>query len=83
VDVTDNIIRGDLTGSGNDPAPTGADNRVRGEASGQFAELAPAARTMSAQSSTQDHQQELDDKRAERRGSAEEAAEIAGPANLR
>lgn len=83
VDVTDNIIRGDLAGSGNDPAPTGADNRVRGEASGQFAELAPAASAMSTRSSTQDHQQELDGKRAERRGSAEEAAEIAGPANLR
>lgn len=83
VDVYDNIIRGDLAGSGNVPAPTGSDNRVRGEVGGQFAELAPAARTMSAQSSTQDHQQELDGKRAERRGSAEEAAELAGPANLR
>src|SRR5699024_9935741 len=32
VDVSGNIIRGDLTGEGNDPAPTGSDNRVRGEA---------------------------------------------------
>lgn len=83
VDVTDNIIRGDLAGSGNAPAPTGSDNRVRGEAGGQFVELAPAAATMSARSSTQDHQQELDGKRAERRGTAEKAAELAGPANLR
>lgn len=82
-DVTHNIIRGDLAGSGNTPAPTGSDNRVRGESGGQFAELAPAARTMSAQSSTQDHQQELEGKRAERRGSAEEAAKLSGPANLR
>lgn len=82
-DVSDSIIRGDLAGEGNSPAPTGADNRVRGESTGQFAELAPAARTMSAQATAEDHQDELDGKRAERRGAAEKAAELSGPANLR
>src|SRR5699024_9413412 len=28
VDVSGNIIRGDLTGEGNDPAPTGSDNQI-------------------------------------------------------
>lgn len=82
-DVSGAIIRGDLAGEGNSPAPTGADNRVRGESTGQFAEHAPAARTMSAQSSAEDHKQDLEDKRAERRGAAEDAAEESGPANLR
>lgn len=39
VTVTGNIIRGDLSGTGNDPAPTGSANRVRGTVSGQFADL--------------------------------------------
>lgn len=39
--VSNNIIRGDLAGTGNDPAPRGSDNRVRGDISGQFEELAP------------------------------------------
>lgn len=42
VEVNGNVVLGDLSGEGNDPAPTGADNRVRGEVSGQFADLAPA-----------------------------------------
>lgn len=83
VDVSGNIIRGDLAGEGNDPAPTGAENRVRGESSGQFAELAPAAATMSAQSESKDRAKELDAQRDERRGAAEDAAELSGPANLR
>lgn len=47
VEVSDNIVVGNLSGTGNTPAPTGADNRVRGTASGQFADLQPpaAART--------------------------------------
>ena len=82
VDVSGNIIRGDLTGEGNDPAPTGSDNRVRGEASGQFTDLEPAAQTMSVQSSSADHAQELDNQREERRAGAEASAELAGPADL-
>src|SRR5699024_10420509 len=48
VDVSSNIVRGSLTGEGNEPAPTGEGNRVRGELGGQFTELEPASelRTM-------------------------------------
>lgn len=42
LDVSNNIVRGNLSGEGNDPAPTGQDNRVRGEVSGQFVDLRPA-----------------------------------------
>lgn len=42
-DVSDNIVAGDLTGEGNDPAPTGQGNRVRGEVSGQLVDLQPGA----------------------------------------
>ena len=83
-DVSGNIIRGALTGEGNDPAPTGADNRVRGEMGGQFADLAPApSARMMASTAAEDHAADLDAQRTERRGAAEEAAELAGPANLR
>lgn len=82
VDVTGNIMRGNLSGEGNAPAPTGSDNRVRGEIGGQFTELEPAAQAMSAQSAPADHADELDDKRVERRSTAEAAAELAGPAQL-
>lgn len=83
VDVTGNIIRGDLQGTGNAVTPTGSENRVRGEVGGQFTDLKPAARTLSAQSSASDHSRTLDDRRAERRSDAEAAAELAGPAPLR
>lgn len=41
IDVSHNIVRGSLTGDGNAPVPTGTGNRVRGGASGQFADLQP------------------------------------------
>lgn len=36
-----NVVRGDLACSNNDPEPAGADNRVRGQGTGQCAELEP------------------------------------------
>lgn len=45
VELNGNIIQGDLTGTGNDPAPVGSNNRVRGSQGGQFADLAPAVKT--------------------------------------
>lgn len=82
VDVTGNIIRGNLSGEGNDPAPTGSDNRVRGEVSGQFTDLAPAAQLMSRQSDTvrsssevrtpEDVLKERDERREAAVGTAEE-----------
>lgn len=86
VDVSSNIIRGSLAGEGNDPAPTGDDNRVRGEVGGQFTDLAPAKqklRTFSAQGTTEQHASTLEQKRDDRRAGAEEQAELAGPADLR
>lgn len=86
VDVSSNIIRGALTGEGNDPAPTGADNRVRGGVGGQFTDLSPAtqqARAFAAAEDAESHAEELDSQREERRASAEKKAEDAGPANLR
>lgn len=86
VDVSSNIIRGALTGEGNDPAPTGEDNRVRGEVGGQFTDLAPAAQKAQAFAATADpeaHADELDSQRDDRRATAEQKAEEAGPANLR
>lgn len=41
--VSDNVIRGNLSCTGNTTAPTGSNNRIRGEATGQCADLAPAA----------------------------------------
>ena len=45
IDVSNNIVAGSLTGDGNDPAPTGAGNRVRGLSEGQFGDLQPADST--------------------------------------
>jgi hypothetical protein len=36
-DISNNIVAGNLTGSGNDPLPTGSGNRVRGEITLEFA----------------------------------------------
>jgi len=50
ITVDQNIVAGDLTGEGNDPAPTvGEGNRVRGELGGQFAAPGEADATVEAQ----------------------------------
>lgn len=83
--VSDNIIRGDLSGTGNDPVPTGENNRVRGTVSGQFEDLsAPASasgptRTLAA---APDHADELDAQVEERRSGARAEADAAGKAQL-
>lgn len=43
VTVTNNVIVDDLSGTCNDPAPTGSNNQVGGTASGQFRNLQPTA----------------------------------------
>lgn len=50
-DISNNIVAGDLTGQGNDPLPTGAGNRVRGEITLQFASAALAEAGVSEMSS--------------------------------
>lgn len=83
VDVTGNIIRGDLTGEGNDPAPTGSDNRVRGEVGGQFTDLEPAAESLSMQSEREVSPSDLVLKeREDRRDAAVDEADEIGSANL-
>jgi hypothetical protein len=78
--VSNNVIRGNLSGEGNDPAPTGENNRVRGTVSGQFVDLpAPAALRASA---AQDRAAELAAKAAERRSDAQAEADAAGDAKL-
>ncbi|MFD2080607.1 hypothetical protein SAMN05421678_107141 [Actinopolymorpha cephalotaxi] len=79
--VSNNIVRGNLSGTGNDPAPTGENNRVRGTVSGQFENLqAPAAmRTMAA---PQDRKADLSGEVKERRADAQAEAKAAGKARL-
>lgn len=84
-EVSDNIIRGNLDGDGNDSV-TASDNRVRGELRGQFAEQ-QSMRTMmrmqaEAPESATAERDVLDQLRDERLGTAEQLAEAAGPAGL-
>lgn len=83
VAMTDNIVRGDLSGTGNDPAPTGSDNRVRGDITGQFVDLLPTpasqARTLAAKGNRADRTQ---DKLEQRREAAVAQAQKVGLAKL-
>ncbi|MEE6286786.1 hypothetical protein V2J52_03855 [Georgenia sp. MJ173] len=86
VQVTDNIVRGDLGGAGNTTV-TASDNRVRGELQGQFAEQTQQ-RAMRMQLDARAGAQAdaardaVDALREERLGQAEQLAELAGPAGL-
>ncbi|WP_336920946.1 hypothetical protein [Aquipuribacter sp. SD81] len=84
-DISNNIVAGDLTGSGNDPLPTGSGNRVRGEIALEFAaddaEASIAQRsTMSLQSQelaeevSAQRGEELQQRIEQRRGAAEKDA---------
>ncbi|MBM7784458.1 hypothetical protein [Tenggerimyces flavus] len=81
VELSNVIIRGNLSGDGNDPAPTGANNRVRGTTTGQFVDLLPPAPS-GARLAPVDHADELGAKAAERRAAAKAEADAAGPAKL-
>lgn len=78
VNVSNNIVRGNLAGTGNDPAPVGEGNRVRGTTSGQFVDLtpAPAGRGVAEQGARSESK--VDGRRAEARAEAK----AAGPADL-
>ncbi|MPV50576.1 hypothetical protein GCG21_11285 [Pseudactinotalea sp. HY160] len=89
VQVSDNIIRGNLDGTGNDSV-TASDNRVRGDLKGQFAEQAArpmmrmqldAAPTLERGDASAERDA-LEQLRDDRLGIAEQLAEEAGPANL-
>jgi hypothetical protein len=81
VELSNTIIRGNLSGDGNDPAPVGENNRVRGTTSGQFVDLLPPSPAAARMSAT-NRAEELAAKAAERRAAAEAEAEAAGPAKL-
>ncbi|GAB3745846.1 hypothetical protein GCM10028864_15440 [Microlunatus parietis] len=78
VAVIGNIIRGNLGGEGNDPAPVGSDNRVRGALSGQFVDLQPPA--MARRAAPEDRLVELKGKVAERKAAAVSEGQDAGKA---
>ena len=79
------IIRGDLSGTRNAPAPISSDNRVRGEVSGQFADDAAAALSRSRVSATPAGEDRVSGAReaAETRSKAAQAEAVeAGAARL-
>lgn len=79
VAVSNNIVRGNLAGVDNDPAPTGSNNRVRGTVSGQFENLAPeAAGRGSAAVDTHERSADVESRKA----AAVAAAKAHGPADL-
>lgn len=82
INVSNTIIRGNLSGTGNDPAPTGENNRVRGTVSGQFAGLQPPADSAARRAAATHRDASLAGKATERRSEARAAADQAGDANL-
>lgn len=84
VEVNDNIVRADLVGNGNDPAPLGADNRVRGAHRGQFADLQPghAASPSFGATDPGSVRDDLERDRAARAAQAHRQAERLGAAQL-
>lgn len=82
VELNDNIIAGNLSGDGNDPAPTGAGNRVRGTSTGQFADLEPAAAAAAAKSAAPSRAAAVKSALTGRAHHAKTDAKAAGAAHL-
>jgi hypothetical protein len=83
--ISDNVIRGDLVCTGNDPVPTGADNRLRGRGIGDCADLAPVGLGLARALTPTTIDSRTAPMRAQievRSASAAAAAAAAGPANL-
>jgi hypothetical protein len=87
VTFSGNVVRGNLSCTGNDTKPTGSDNRVRGTSSGQCkhlsptpAAVAPAAKAKAA--SPHDRANAVLAKIAQRSKAANDAATAAGPATI-
>lgn len=84
--ISNAIIRGDLRCEGNDPAPTGEDNRVRGAAEGQCAELAASAdasgRSRIAPQQVDDRRDGVLEKVGARTAEGEREAAAAGSAGI-
>lgn len=80
--VSDTIIRGDLSGTGNDPAPVGENNRVRGAMTGQFEDLQVPPAGQLRMGLPADRTAELAAAAEARRAEATAQAEAAGRAKL-
>lgn len=68
-DISNNIVAGNLTGDDNDPLPTGAGNRVRGDITLEFSETETATTSLQEQSArsaeTQTEAESVTDTRAD------------------
>lgn len=82
VHVAENIVRLELVGDGNDPAPTGAGNRARDGFGGQFADLAPAPAQTLSKEPVDDRRAELEQRLEQRRDAAVRSADEIGDAAL-
>lgn len=82
VNLGNTIIRGNLDGTGNDPAPTGSGNRVRGTTGGQFVNMAPSATAAKRMAAKSTQQRDSAAKLEERKAQAVAAADAHGPADL-
>lgn len=79
--VSSAIIRGDLTCTGNEPAPTGEGNRIRGQATGQCSDLpGPAARLGASSETSRTTQTEA--KAEQRSEQARQQAQLTGAADI-
>jgi len=79
--IADNVIRGALSCTGNDPTPTVSGGRIRGGANGQCAG-ASVTRPSTVVSGAPDRSAGLRQAVTDRRGAGESAAAAAGPADL-
>lgn len=79
---SDNIIAGNLSGTGNDPAPTGMGNRVRGETFGQFIDLAPPAASTTTKEAASGRAAQVKAQLSERGATADVGAAKAGATQL-
>lgn len=82
IQFSDNVVRGDLACKDNTNAPAGEGNRIRGEATGQCAEIAPADAPVTAFKAQRDRAATAEDKLETRLDQAEKAVDEAGPADL-
>lgn len=80
--VADNVIRGTLACTGNDPAPVGEGNRVRGQATGQCADLQPAMTGSRFAPQGEERTAATERQIEQRSAEAREAAQRIGPAGI-
>lgn len=80
--VSNAIVRGSLACTGNDPAPIGVDNRIRGGATGQCADLPAPAGHQTGTFAETDRAGDTQARIKERSAQAREQAELLGTATI-